>query len=119
MQEINNDHTIWDNQSSDPVLSDLLDQVIDIVPDAVCTDSSQLMNILDLDQATAANQSMNYQQDQLQERLAINAIQKSLMLCETAVKGPASPTIGTPPSYNSTAVSTEKNSCRTEISTMN
>lgn len=33
--DVNNDH-MWDNQSSDPVLSDLLDQVIDIVPDAVC-----------------------------------------------------------------------------------
>lgn len=26
---------VWDNQSSDPVLSDLLDQVIDIVPEGV------------------------------------------------------------------------------------
>lgn len=103
---MNNDHTMWDNQSSDPVLSDLLDQVIDIVPDAVCTDSSTIINLLDLDQSTAVNQTC-FQQDQHQinERLAINAIQKSLMLCETAVKGPASPTIGTPPSYNSTAVS--------------
>ncbi|KAK6632415.1 hypothetical protein RUM44_007457 [Polyplax serrata] len=97
--DVNNDH-MWDNQSSDPVLSDLLDQVIDIVPDAVCNDSAAIINLLDLDQSTAVNQTPCYQ-DQLNERLAINAIQKSLMLCESAVKGPASPTITTP-SYNST-----------------
>lgn len=33
----NNLNQVWDSQSSDPVLSDILDQVIDIVPDAVCS----------------------------------------------------------------------------------
>lgn len=32
-RQANTDQTTWDNQSSDPVLSDILDSVIDIVPD--------------------------------------------------------------------------------------
>ncbi|KAL0274024.1 UNVERIFIED_CONTAM: hypothetical protein PYX00_006559 [Menopon gallinae] len=105
VQDMNSDHNLWDNQSSDPVLSDLLDQVIDIVPDTVGTDSSTIINLLDLDQSTSSNQTPSYQ-DQLNEKLAINAIQKSLMLCETVVKGPSSPTVATPPSYNATTMAT-------------
>lgn len=67
------------------------------------SDSSTIINLLDLDQSTSSNQTPSYQ-DQLNEKLAINAIQKSLMLCETVVKGPSSPTVATPPSYNATTV---------------
>lgn len=89
----------WDIQSSsDPLLSDILDQVIDIVPDA---DSSAIMHLLD---AMESPQNNNFQQV-MNEKMAINAIQKSLMLCESAVKSPSSPTIsmpGTPPAYSAT-----------------
>lgn len=87
----------WDMHSSDPYLSDILDQVIDIVPDAVMTDNSAIMNILEAMEST---------QHAINEKMAINAIQKSLMQCETAVKSPSSPTIpsislaGTPPAYS-------------------
>ncbi|KAK9510692.1 hypothetical protein O3M35_005428 [Rhynocoris fuscipes] len=78
----------WDNQSSDPVLSDLLDQVIEIVPEAI-TDSPALMNMINsAESPSSAGQSGQFQQD-LSEKMAINAIQKSLMLCETAVKNPS------------------------------
>lgn len=92
----------WDMQSSDPYLSDILDQVIDIVPDAVIADNSALMNILE---AMENSQNSNMQ-NALNEKMAINAIQKSLMQCESAVKSPSSPTIpsislpGTPPAYS-------------------
>lgn len=61
-------------------------------------DSSAIANLLDAIEAP--------QNNALNEKMAINAIQKSLMLCETAVN-PTSSTItipGTPPAY-STAVS--------------
>jgi hypothetical protein len=32
-RQTNTDPTTWDTQSSDPVLSDILDQVIEFVPD--------------------------------------------------------------------------------------
>lgn len=92
----------WDMQSSDPYLSDILDQVIDIVPDAVITDNSAIMNILE---AMENTQNSNMQHA-LNEKMAISAIQKSLMQCESAVKSPSSPTIpsislpGTPPAYS-------------------
>ncbi|XP_031827579.1 uncharacterized protein LOC116424817 isoform X3 [Nomia melanderi] len=84
----------WDNQSSDPDLSEILDQVIEFVPDEAIT-----ANLLDVIEAP--------QNNVLNEKMAINAIQKSLMLCETAVN-PTSSTItipGTPPAY-STALGT-------------
>jgi len=59
--------------------------------------SSAIANLLDVEAP---------QNNALNEKMAINAIQKSLMLCETAVN-PTSSTItipGTPPAY-STAVS--------------
>jgi hypothetical protein len=34
--------SIWENQSSDPVLSELLDQVIDFVPESIITGKSLL-----------------------------------------------------------------------------
>ncbi|XP_031827590.1 uncharacterized protein LOC116424817 isoform X8 [Nomia melanderi] len=89
----------WDNQSSDPDLSEILDQVIEFVPDEAITDSSAIANLLDVIEAP--------QNNVLNEKMAINAIQKSLMLCETAVN-PTSSTItipGTPPAY-STALGT-------------
>lgn len=87
----------WDNQSSDPDLSDILDQVIDFVPDEVITDSSTIANLLDVIEAPQ-NNPMN-------EKMAINAIQKSLMLCENAVNSTSSSITmpSTPPAY-STAV---------------
>ncbi|XP_076655230.1 uncharacterized protein LOC143360357 isoform X3 [Halictus rubicundus] len=90
----------WDNQSSDPDLSDILDQVIEFVPDEAITDSSAIANLLDVIEAP--------QNNVLNEKMAISAIQKSLMLCETAVN-PTSSTItipGTPPAYSTALVTT-------------
>lgn len=92
----------WNAQSSDPYLSDLLDEVIDIVPDAVVADTA-IMGILE---AIESHQNSNLQNAMQEKAMAINAIQKSLMQCETAVKSPSSPTIpsislpGTPPAYS-------------------
>ncbi|XP_076378437.1 uncharacterized protein LOC117223279 isoform X8 [Megalopta genalis] len=97
--QTNTDPSGWDNQSSDPDLSDILDQVIEFVPDEAITDSSAIANLLDVIE-TPQNNVLN-------EKMAISAIQKSLMLCETAVN-PTSSTItipGTPPAY-STALTT-------------
>lgn len=82
-------HT-WDSASSDPVLSDILDQVIEIVPD-VNTDAPALMNMinsLEAETQQSVQQQFASQQEFLNEKMAINAIQKSLMLCESAVKSP-------------------------------
>ncbi|KAG8233758.1 hypothetical protein J437_LFUL003829, partial [Ladona fulva] len=161
-----------ENQSSDPILSSILDEVIDIVPDAIITDTSTISDILgamdgisgslgsdtlapsstsssssivhsySVSSSTSASVSSStssasissssqigpptprpppsspassmgpssslsaaavssYQQE-MNAKLAINAIQKSLMLCETAVKGPNSPVASmanTPPGY--------------------
>ncbi|KAB0798164.1 hypothetical protein PPYR_09157 [Photinus pyralis] len=103
---------LWDMQSSDPLLSDILDQVIDIVPDAVMTNNnSDLLHLLE----TIDAQQNNYQQrEALSEKMAINIIQKSLMQCETVVvnkqQSPSSPTIsmpGTPPAYSSATMTTQ------------
>ncbi|CAD6227526.1 GSCOCG00001209001-RA-CDS [Cotesia congregata] len=85
----------WDNQSSDPALSELLDQVIEFVPDEVITDSSAIVSLLDVIEQPQ-NNSMN-------EKMAINAIQKSLMLCESAVNSTSSTITmpSTPPAYSS------------------
>ncbi|XP_043275329.1 nuclear receptor coactivator 2-like isoform X12 [Venturia canescens] len=103
------DPNSWDNQSSDPDLSDILDQVIEFVPDEAIaasrlTESSAIANLLDAIESPPMN-----------EKMAINAIQKSLMLCETAVN-PTSSTItmpGTPPAYSTalgnTSVTTSHN----------
>ncbi|XP_072762163.1 uncharacterized protein [Anoplolepis gracilipes] len=97
----NTDPTTWDNQSSDPDLSEILDQVIDFVPDEPSADTSPIANLLNpLIPLEAPSNVMN-------EKMAINAIQESLMLCENAVN-PTSSTItmpGTPPAY-STALGT-------------
>lgn len=89
----------WDNQSSDPDLSYILDQVIEFVADEVTTDSQAIATLLDVVESPQ-NISMS-------AKMAINAIQKSLMLCETI--NPTSSTItmpSTPPAYSS-AVSEE------------
>ncbi|XP_044595968.1 nuclear receptor coactivator 3 isoform X5 [Cotesia glomerata] len=85
----------WDNQSSDPALSELLDQVIEFVPDEVITDSSTIASLLDVIEQPQ-NNPMN-------EKMAINAIQKSLMLCESAVNSTSSTITmpSTPPAYSS------------------
>ncbi|KAJ9600431.1 hypothetical protein L9F63_009287, partial [Diploptera punctata] len=98
--------SLWEDQSSDPVLSQLLDQVIDIVPDTAIADNTPLLNMLDvIDTPTSSTSSF---QHDINEKMAISAIQKSLMQCENNMKSPSSPTIslpGTPPAYTSTAVS--------------
>lgn len=82
-------------------------KVITIIDDNFYSiDSSAIANLLDVTEAPQ-NNVMN-------ETMAINAIQKSLMLCETAVN-PTSSTItipSTPPAY-STAVSRYPFSART------
>ncbi|XP_050453750.1 nuclear receptor coactivator 2-like isoform X3 [Cataglyphis hispanica] len=97
--QTNTDPTTWDNPASDPDLSEILDQVIDFVPDQSSADTSPIANLL--------SPLIEAPQNVLNEKMAINAIQKSLMLCETAVN-PTSSTItipGTPPAY-STALGT-------------
>ncbi|XP_018571152.1 nuclear receptor coactivator 1 isoform X2 [Anoplophora glabripennis] len=95
-----NNNSGWDNNnlqtSNDPLLSDILDQVIDIVPD----------DIMQLLSGSEGQQPNNFQTG-LSETMAINIIQKSLMQCESAVKSPASPISmpGTPPAYSATSVS--------------
>ncbi|XP_060517489.1 nuclear receptor coactivator 2-like isoform X3 [Cylas formicarius] len=72
---------------TDPVLSELLDEVIDIVPDS------------------------DYQSG-LSEAWAIYTIQKSLMQCESAVKSPTSPNISLPakpPAYPQSVNVTSQN----------
>nr|CAD7201175.1 unnamed protein product [Timema douglasi] len=89
----------WDNQSSDPLLSDILDQVIDI------TDSTTILNILDAIDSPANIGSI--QQELLNEKKAIHEIQKALMQCESDVNSPSSPTMslpGTPPAYTASSL---------------
>lgn len=44
-RQTSNDPTNWDNQSSDPDLSEILDQVIDFVPDdAITSNYSNMLN---------------------------------------------------------------------------
>nr|AYI50060.1 steroid receptor co-activator [Monochamus saltuarius] len=93
-----NNNSGWDNNnlqsSNDPVLSDILDQVIDIVPE-------DIMQLLDVSEGQQPN---NFQTG-LSETMAINIIQKSLMQCESVVKSPSSPISlpGTPPAYSATS----------------
>jgi len=43
-RQTSNDSTNWDNQSSDPDLSEILDQVIEIVPDeAISSNYSEML----------------------------------------------------------------------------
>ena len=101
--------SLWNMQSSDPLLSDILDQVIDIVPDVVMTDSNdilQLLNVIDQPQTNSYPQH-----DAMSEKMAINIIQKSLMQFETDVNSPSSPNINlpaTPPAYPTVTVSISK-----------
>ncbi|CAH1183759.1 unnamed protein product [Phaedon cochleariae] len=86
----------WDRSpapSNDPFLSDLLDQVIEFVPD-------DIMHLLDA--GAGQHQPGGFQ---CSEAVAINNIQKSLMQCENVVKGPASPVAGNPPVYSSSSMS--------------
>ncbi|RZC33022.1 nuclear receptor coactivator 1, partial [Asbolus verrucosus] len=85
--------------SNDPLLSDILDQVMEIVPE----DMERVFS-------HGEGQQTNNFQNELTEKMAINIIQKSLMQCESAVKSPSSPTIslpGTPPAYSPATVSTD------------
>lgn len=94
---------LWDMQtSSDALLSDILDQVIDIVPE---DNNADILNLLE---SIETSQNNNSFQQPISEKMAINIIQKSLMQCESVVKSPSSPTVtmpGTPPAYSSASVS--------------
>lgn len=92
-------NNMWEVQNSDSQqLSEILDAVIDIAPDGTNT---ELLHILEMMETNAeANNSFP---QQLTEKMAINIIQRSLMQCETAVKGPSSPTVtiqGAAPPYS-------------------
>lgn len=102
----NNNIGGWDNNnlanqmqlSNDPLLSDILDQVIDIVPD-------DIMHLLEPTGADLQTQGNNFQA-RLTETMAIEVIQKSLMQYESVVKSTASLTMpGTPPAYSTATVS--------------
>lgn len=92
-------HT-WDNLLSDqdPISDDILDLVMDFIPDQIIADLSTTVNLMGVIES--------HQNNPMNEKIAkINAIQKSLMSCETAVN-PTTSTITmstTPPAY-STAV---------------
>ncbi|XP_044752396.1 nuclear receptor coactivator 2 isoform X4 [Coccinella septempunctata] len=89
--------------SNDPDLSEILDQVMDIVPDSI-------MQILELDP-----QHNSYQNSEISEKMAINIIQNSLMQMESLMKKPASPNVsisGTPPAYSSVTLSNQNSQNR-------
>jgi nuclear receptor coactivator 2 len=70
------------------------------------SDNATILNILDVIESSS-NNTNSFQHD-INEKMAISAIQKSLMQCETVVKSPSSPTIslsGTPPAYTPTSMS--------------
>lgn len=46
-----------------------------------------MLNSMETEAQQQAQQQQQFQQELLNEKMAINAIQKSLMLCESAVKG--------------------------------
>lgn len=100
------DTTMWDPQTPDPLLSQILEQVIDFVPENVTNNSEIfLLNSIDSQQTISSNFQTR---EAMSEKMAINIIEKSLMQCESAVKSPSSPTItlpGTPPAYSSATVS--------------
>lgn len=102
----NNNLGVWANNnlatnqiqsSNDPLLSDILDEVMSIIPD----DITQLLESPGVD---LQNQSNNYQ-TMLPETMAIEFIQKSLMQYESVVKSTASSNAGTPPAYSTANVS--------------
>ncbi|XP_014250018.1 nuclear receptor coactivator 2-like isoform X1 [Cimex lectularius] len=87
-QAMYNQQQTWDDQSSsDPILSKILDQVIEFVPDP-----SDLMNMINSMEAQTSGQSGGppfADQDLINEKMAIHAIQKSLMLdCESVNNNP-------------------------------
>ena len=91
------DTNMWDLQSSDPDLSEILDHVIEIAPEGIAEMTSLLNKV--------ESQSLN------NEKLAIKSIQESLMSIESDVNSTSSNMVAgihaTPPAY-STAVSLEK-----------
>lgn len=101
----NNNLGLWDNNltnqiplPNDPLLSDILDQVIDIVPD-------DIINLLGPTGAELQMQGNNLQA-RLTETMAIEVIQQSLMQYETVVKSTAALSMpGTPPAYSTANVS--------------
>ncbi|KAJ8978180.1 hypothetical protein NQ317_009668 [Molorchus minor] len=90
-------NTGWDNSDDqvDPILSHLLDEVIDFVPEEA--------------QEGSDGQQVNNFQKGLSETMAINIIQKSLMQCESVVKslGSSIQLVGTPPTYSAATASNQ------------
>ncbi|XP_051158811.1 nuclear receptor coactivator 2 isoform X9 [Leptopilina boulardi] len=91
----NTDPNIWNNQSTDPDLNDILEQFVDFTSNQTNEDSSETTNDL-LSVAEVPHDIV------VNETMAINAIQKSLMLIEAKVNSTSSSiTIpGTPPAYS-------------------
>ncbi|XP_058799179.1 nuclear receptor coactivator 3 [Phymastichus coffea] len=85
-RQLGNDPPAFD--ADDPDLSQILDQVIDIVPESLADNT--IASLMDVVEA------------QRNEKQAINAIQESLMQIETAVNPTSSnmTTPGTPPAYS-------------------
>ncbi|KAK9888472.1 hypothetical protein WA026_000721 [Henosepilachna vigintioctopunctata] len=105
---IDNNNSWADNNnlhsSNDPLLSDILDQVMEFVPD-------DLMHLLD----SVDPQPNSFQTGEMSEKMAINFIQKSLMQVENVMKSPTSPNMtisGTPPSYPSVTLSNQSSTGR-------
>ncbi|GJQ82169.1 hypothetical protein Trydic_g6002 [Trypoxylus dichotomus] len=101
---------LWEMQgTSDLTLSDILDQVIDFVPEAVMNNSDILSSVLDAMDDPQTNSYL--QRDSISEKMAINIIQRSLMQFETAVNNPSSPITltNTPPAYSTVAVTNQAN----------
>ncbi|XP_043475470.1 uncharacterized protein LOC122507030 isoform X10 [Leptopilina heterotoma] len=91
----NTDPNVWNNQSTDPDLNDILEQFVDFTSNQTNEDSSETTNDL-LSVAEVPHDIV------VNETMAINAIQKSLMLIEAKVNSTSSSiTIpGTPPAYS-------------------
>lgn len=94
------DNNMWEVQNSDSQqLSEILDAVIDIVPDG---SNTELLHIFEMIETSEPNNSFPHP---ITETMAINIIQRSLMQCETAVRSPSSPTVsiqGAAPAYSTT-----------------
>lgn len=102
----NNNLGVWDNNnltnpmqlSNDPLLSDILDQVIEIVPD-------DIMHLLEpIGAADLQTQGNNFP-TRLTETMAIEVIQKSLMQYELVKSTSSLSMPGTPPAYSTANVS--------------
>ncbi|VVC34781.1 Myc-type, basic helix-loop-helix (bHLH) domain,PAS fold,PAS domain [Cinara cedri] len=88
---------------SDPELSELLEEVMDIMDGPSVTDNSTLLNLFNPIEMTSASNvggTTNQTSFIMNEKMAVNAIQKSLMQVESTVKSPLPLNYGSPTGSN-------------------